>query len=231
LGSDNINGRVAQFLFMLIVVDILNDYAMKTTSMIILMLAVSMVLYGQQQTPATNSSIGSPVQQANPSTSQPNQPVIQSEGNTATPTGTSRSNDPFLSPQSQPTSGQQQDPIGEQQQRSTAQPGSDYHLTQPATSPVGAQIGTQNGTQSSDTPIPYNQQPGTMMRVEREQLPGVMIETLQDPKYEGWENTTIYYNGGTHEYSFDIGSETEIKNFRFDRDGNPVQQPALEDQQ
>jgi hypothetical protein len=118
------------------------------------------------------------------------------------------------------------DPSGTGQQPSTAQPGNDYHLTQPSTSPVGAQIGTQNTNQSATTPQPYNQQPGEVLRVERSQLPGRMIDTLNDPMYEGWENSTIYYNRGTNEYSFDVGTGAEVKNYRFDRDGNPVQQKS-----
>jgi hypothetical protein len=72
-----------------------------------------------------------------------------------------------------------------------------------------------------------------MMRVERSQLPGTMLEMLRDPVYQGWESSTIYYNRGTNEYSFDVGTGNEIKNYRFDRDGNPVQQqtPATIDDQ
>jgi hypothetical protein len=53
---------------------------------------------------------------------------------------------------------------------------------------------------------------------------------LQGPDYKGWENSTIYYNRQNSEYSLDLGTGDQVKNYRFDRDGNPVVQSPNDDQ-
>jgi len=177
----------------------------------------------QQQPASSNTGTGTNSSNADPATPQTN-PATVPQNPATIPTGTSQPPN-VTQPPSQPA-----DPLGNTSQPSATQPNNDYHLTQPSTSPVGSQIGTQNTDQSATTPQPYNQQPGAMIPVERSQLPGTMIETLRDPLYEGWESSTIYYNRGTNEYNFDVGTGDEIKNYRFDRNGNPVQQSPPEDQ-
>lgn len=189
---------------------------MKTSILMILMLALltlPVAMQAQQQPiPATSRTPSS----TNPTIAQP--------GTTAEPSGTSMPSDEVSDPE---TADPFETPTEEPAEQ---QPADDYHLTQPAPSPVGAQIGTQNVHQPAMSPIPYNQLPGDMMRVEKEQLPDEMVEKLSNPLYKGWESSTIYYNRGTNEYSFDIRSDTEIKNYRFDADGNPVEQKDLDDQ-
>jgi hypothetical protein len=189
---------------------------------LLVVVAIPSVSFSQQQQQPASSNTGAGTQPSNAWQTTP-----QTNPTTTAPADTTQQ-----SVQTQP-SAQPADPLGNTQQPPTTQPNNDYHLTQPSTSPVGSQIGTQNTNQSAATPQPYNQQPGEMMRVERSQLPGTMLEMLRDPVYQGWESSTIYYNRGTNEYSFDVGTGNEIKNYRFDRDGNPVQQqtPATIDDQ
>ena len=191
-----------------------------TICLLLIVIAPSVSFAQQQQPASSNTGAGSQPSNAWQTTPQTNPPTTPPAGTAQQPA------------QPQPTA-QPADPIGNTQQPSTTQPNNDYHLTQPSTSPVGSQIGTQKTNQSATTPQPYNQQPGEMTRVERGQLPGTMLETLRDPMYQGWESSTIYYNRGTNEYTFDVGTGNEIKNYRFDRNGNPVQeqQPDIIDDQ
>ena len=101
------------------------------------------------------------------------------------------------------------------------QPNRDYNLTQPGTSTNTTGSGTQpNPTyQQSENP-----QTNSMLRVESDQLPETMRRTLNDPMYSGWENSTIYYNRENDEYSMDLGTGNNAKSYRFDSQGNPVQQ-------
>jgi hypothetical protein len=182
---------------------------MKTTSitLTLLFMFVSATIFAQVD-PATGSSTspqGTPakkdVYQTSPTPSQAN------------PFGTT-----------QPSATPSNNPFGTTQQPNGKQTPNDYHLTQPTTSPMGAQM---SGTQSGTLPAPYNQQPNDLIQVQRDQLPGAMVETLQNPTYSGWENSTIYYNRSANEYSLDVGSGTDIKNYRFDSNGNPVQQDSV----
>jgi hypothetical protein len=130
-------------------------------------------------------------------------------------------NNPFAKPaQSTPTSGltqpagavpQQNNPFGTATQPASTQSHNDYLQT---TTPSGAPLPQPSTSVNSNDDL---------IQVPKDALPAPMTQTLQGPTYQGWENSTIYYNRGTNEYSFDVGSGNDVKNYRFDQNGNPVQ--------
>jgi hypothetical protein len=164
-------------------------------------------------TPSTNQNTNT--YQTTPAPAQQNNPFVTRPAGTTQPAGVTQPSG-VAAPSTQPSN-----PFGTSTQPSGTQTHNDYHLTQPTPSPVGAQI---NSGQTSPEQMPAGQQQTGWTQIQQDQLPGGMTETLKDPQYSGWEQSTIYYNKGTNEYSLDVGSGTEIKNYRFDSNGNPVTQ-------
>jgi hypothetical protein len=64
--------------------------------------------------------------------------------------------------------------------------------------------------------------------IHHDDIPAIMRETLRTNQYKGWENSTIYQDKTTGEYSIDVNdaSTTSPRNYRFDRSGRPIQDPA-----
>jgi hypothetical protein len=62
--------------------------------------------------------------------------------------------------------------------------------------------------------------------IHQDDLPATMRETLRHSQYKGWENSTIYQDKTSGEYSVEInnGSTTTPQHYRFDRNGRPIQQ-------
>jgi hypothetical protein len=152
------------------------------------------------------------------STDSPNSPSKANPYQQRTPSNTRQVN-PFAKPAQSPASGitqpagaipQQNNPFGTTTQPSNTQ-SHDYLQT---TTPSGAPL-PQPSTSVNST--------DDLIQVQKDALPAPMTQTLQGPTYQGWENSTIYYNRGTNEYSFDVGSGNDVKNYRFDQNGNPVQ--------
>jgi len=56
-----------------------------------------------------------------------------------------------------------------------------------------------------------------MVEIEKEQIPSSLKETLQDEKYSGWENATIYHNTNSGEYVI------APKAYRFDDKGKEIE--------
>jgi len=61
-----------------------------------------------------------------------------------------------------------------------------------------------------------------LIQIRMDAVPSGLKKTLMGPEYRGWENSTIFQNGKTFEYSIDIRSGDSLKTFRFDRFGNPL---------
>jgi outer membrane biosynthesis protein TonB len=76
------------------------------------------------------------------------------------------------------------------------------------------------------TPLPAEQNQyrvEDLMIVPREEVPSPMRETLLGNQYKGWENSTIYQNKITGEYSLDIkNATTPSRVYRFDRTGKLI---------
>jgi hypothetical protein len=73
--------------------------------------------------------------------------------------------------------------------------------------------------------------------IPQNQVPSTLRETLQGNQYKGWENSTLYQDRTTGEYSLDLnnGSATP-RTYRFDKNGrvidnmNRPQQGGVKDQ-
>ena len=61
-----------------------------------------------------------------------------------------------------------------------------------------------------------------MVRVQSAEVPASLRKTLEDPMYVGWENSTIWRNKNTNEYSVELMSGTTTKTYRFDKSGKPI---------
>lgn len=70
----------------------------------------------------------------------------------------------------------------------------------------------------------YRQQDRVL--VPQDQLPVQMRETLRGNQYQGWENSEIYQDRTTGEYSLDITNPTQSKRtYRFDKNGRLMDDP------
>lgn len=132
------------------------------------------------------------------------------------PAGQLKTTNPFGSDTYQPT-GTEPTPT---------QPYSDYHLTRPRTSPA-TNVTDQPGS-STNPDMDYQKQ---LMRVDHSQLPTVMMDALQDTKYTGWEESVIYLDPKTNEYSMDITNDEQTRRFRFDQRGYPIEVQDGDDDQ
>ncbi|MBT1703904.1 hypothetical protein [Chryseosolibacter indicus] len=61
-----------------------------------------------------------------------------------------------------------------------------------------------------------------LIRIRFDAVPSSLRRNLEGTQYQGWEQSEIYHNKKTNEYSIDIRSGDSIKSYRFDRYGNPV---------
>lgn len=62
--------------------------------------------------------------------------------------------------------------------------------------------------------------------VPLEEIPPTMRETLLEPQYKGWENSSIYQDKATGDYTLDISSGNDKpKTYRFDKSGRLMEDP------
>jgi hypothetical protein len=61
-----------------------------------------------------------------------------------------------------------------------------------------------------------------LIRVQTNDVPAALRKTLEDPMYAGWENSTIWRNKTTDEYTVEILNGTTTKTYRFDKNGKPI---------
>ena len=78
------------------------------------------------------------------------------------------------------------------------------------------------------TPSPAEQQneyrPQDKVIIHHDEIPATMIETLQNAAYKGWENSIIYQDRISGEYSMKIkNASTSLKTYRFDSSGKPIE--------
>ena len=62
--------------------------------------------------------------------------------------------------------------------------------------------------------------------IQPDQLPAILKETLKDPRYSGWENSSLYQDRITGDYMIEIknGSESS-RTYRFDKAGKLIEDP------
>lgn len=58
-----------------------------------------------------------------------------------------------------------------------------------------------------------------------EQMPIHLRESLQGSQYKGWENSPIYQDRITGEYSLDINDGATSRSYRFDKNGKLIADP------
>ena len=61
-----------------------------------------------------------------------------------------------------------------------------------------------------------------LIKVQTAEVPAPLRKTLEDPMYVGWENSTIWRNKTTDEYTIELMSGTTTKTYRFDKTGKPI---------
>jgi trimeric autotransporter adhesin len=100
---------------------------------------------------------------------------------------------------------------------------------------IGVAVNAQSDSTTSTVPDNYSQmsQPepsGTSqqptnpdrVRVQANDLPASMRQTLSGTQYKGWESAPIYRNNSTNQYSFDLSNNGATKTYTFDQSGKPV---------
>jgi hypothetical protein len=85
--------------------------------------------------------------------------------------------------------------------------------------------GTSGSTLSTET---TSQQPSNAWRTEdrviviTDEIPAGLRATLNDDKYKGWENSTIYRNRKSNDYMIEIRDGSNAKVYYFDKDGEVI---------
>jgi hypothetical protein len=83
----------------------------------------------------------------------------------------------------------------------------------PADQPAMQQEGSPSTNYRSDDKV----------RVPASQVPTALRQTLKQSKYSGWENSSIYFNQNSNEYSLDLMEGNVLKTYRFDQNGKVIQ--------
>jgi len=60
------------------------------------------------------------------------------------------------------------------------------------------------------------------VRVQANDLPQGLKQTLTDSQYKGWESAPIYMNKTTNQYSFSLPNNGNTRTYTFDQTGRPV---------
>ncbi len=80
---------------------------------------------------------------------------------------------------------------------------------------MGAAYGQQKDAEERTQT--YQEANEGMVIIDKNEIPASLRETLQDEKYAGWENGTVYQNTSTGEYVI------APRAFRFDQNGNEIE--------
>lgn len=74
-------------------------------------------------------------------------------------------------------------------------------------------------TTAVQNPAPANPE---RVRVQANDLPQGLKQTLTDSQYKGWESAPIYMNKTTNQYSFTLPNNGNTRTYTFDQTGQPV---------
>jgi hypothetical protein len=100
----------------------------------------------------------------------------------------------------------------------------DTSLRQESATPVQQPTPPAQPTPPSRVQDQYRHQDRVL--VPQDQLPLPMRETLLGNQYKGWENSSIYQDRTTGEYSLDIRNSTQTpRTYRFDKSGKLIEDP------
>lgn len=89
------------------------------------------------------------------------------------------------------------------------------------------QTPVQSPVPQPQTPTPARQgdqyRTQDRMVVPQDQIPSNLRQTLEGTQYKGWENSTIYQDRTTGEYSMDLNNGTTTpRTYRFDKNGRVI---------
>lgn len=102
-------------------------------------------------------------------------------------------------------------PAGNDFQRPQNAPNANNPYQSPATQPSTGYTNPNTNTNNALSPV------------QTEQVPTGLRNTLQSSSYRGWENSTIYYDKGTNQYSMDLNTPQGVRTYRFDQNGNAIE--------
>lgn len=80
---------------------------------------------------------------------------------------------------------------------------------------------TKVTTRQSDGALIAQPQPD-LIKLKASEIPASLRQTLQKPKYKGWENSMIYKQESTNEYILEILENGKAKTYRFNSEGEPL---------
>jgi hypothetical protein len=95
---------------------------------------------------------------------------------------------------------------------------------QGATPPAVTPQPTQQ-PQPAATPQPGQNMQKDMTRIPAADVPSGMRQTLQDPQYKGWENSTIYKKNSDGGYMLQMNTGGQVQTYQFDAEGKLVPKP------
>ena len=98
--------------------------------------------------------------------------------------------------------------------------GTQRNATPPAVSPSPTQQ-----PQPAATPQPGQNYQKDMTRIQATDVPSGMRQTLQDPQYKGWENSTIYKSNSNDGYLLQMNNGGQTQSYQFDAQGKLVPKP------
>lgn len=181
------------------------------------LIAVCLSLAGMvhaQQTTAPRSTSGTKLANPDNSTGVYRTNPIPNATSPVQEPGQLKTSNPFGSQTTQPTG----------TEPTVHEPYNDYHLTRPTTTSPTNNDATVPSV--NDDRVDYNED---LIRLERNQIPNTMLDALQDPMYRGWEASDMYLDPKTNEYFLDINSDDQMRRYRFDRRGNPIETQVDDD--
>jgi hypothetical protein len=103
--------------------------------------------------------------------------------------------------------------------------GTKRNATPPAASP---QPSPTQQPQPAATPQPGQNLQKDMTRIQAADIPSGMRQTLQDPQYKGWENSSIYKSNSNDSYMLQMNTGGQVQTYRFDSEGKLVPNPKPE---
>jgi hypothetical protein len=118
------------------------------------------------------------------------------------------------------------------QSTSTPTGNSTYNTTDQSSSAATTGSTTQTGSTTSDqsglqttsgddmTSNAWNKEDRVVITTN--ELPSALLISLGDPKYRGWENSTVYRNRKNNQYMIEIRDGSDTRTYYFDKDGKAV---------
>lgn len=100
--------------------------------------------------------------------------------------------------------------------------GTQRNATPPAVAPQASPAPQQ---QPAATPQPGQNYQKDMTRIQATDIPSGMRQTLQDPQYKGWENSSIYKSNSNDGYMLQMNTGGQLQSYQFDSEGKLIPKP------